>query len=75
MLKDKKLVRKVINERARIRMKAMNKLYRLLKSAVRDWEDEMDRMKSKPLKSFIIDQLREYFKLIDKVNFLYHHSY
>ena len=73
MLKDKKLIRKVINERTRIKMKAMQKLYRLLKSAVRDWEDEMDRMKSKPLKSFIIDQLREYFKLIDKVNFLYHY--
>ena len=70
MLKDKKLIRQVINERARIRMRAMNKLYRLLKSAVRDWEDEMDSMKSKPLKSFIIDQLREYFKLIDKVIFL-----
>ena len=67
MLKDKKLIKQVINERARIRMRAMNKLYRLLKSATREWEDESEVMKSNPLKSNIVDQIRDYFNFVNKV--------
>jgi len=63
MLKDKKLIREVLDEKAKLKMECLARLYRLLKSAVREMRDSV---KSKALKAFIVNQLREYYRMVDK---------